>query len=263
MPNKRPLSQGIVRRAARWVMVTSLGLCPALAPAMTPAPRLSDWWLEQEALPAPDTRPYYLLRTDATAHQRLGRRLEAELSTLLGQASLGRPGISRAGLRSWQQAIQGGLARGGRTPGRADLAALLASPRHDPALASLETVGVCQAPDWVEIWSRDDVARVAWTTGMHLHDLLARLPTERVGTAQAAWLVSPHQAPRRLGIAAWNARDAELVPGSRIVLELTDDVPAAAWINRHLPGFLASRLPGEPCTSLGRTPPDSQRDRSS
>ncbi|WP_108444335.1 capsule biosynthesis GfcC family protein [Halomonas denitrificans] len=245
-------------------MVANLALVPVLTMAASPpsSPRLSDWWLEREALPAPDTRPYYLLGTDAGEQQRLGRRLLAELTTLIGQAELGRPHLRQAGLMAWRQAIRRGLARGGRTPARADLAALLAHPRHDPPLASLDTIGVCQAPDWVEVWSREGVTRLPWTARMRLSDLLARLPPEALGTTQAARLVSPHRPPRRLGIAAWNAQEAELVPGSRLVLELSDDLPAAAWLNRHLPDFLATRLPGGSCTPLGPTPTASQRTRS-
>lgn len=240
----------------------TLVMAPMPAVAAPPPLRLSDWWLAQETLPSPDTRPYYLLTAETGEQQRLGRRLLAELTTLIDQARLERTRIGHAGLMAWRQAAHRDLERGGRTPARADLTALLADPRHDPTLSSLASIGVCQAPDWVEIWSLEGVTRRPWTARMRLSDLLRELPAEAVGAAQATWLVSPHRSPRRLGIAAWNAEDAELIPGSRLVLELRDDLPAAAWLNRHLPDFLATRLPGESCTLLGPTVTAPQRKRS-
>ncbi|MCE8015047.1 hypothetical protein HOP62_03030 [Halomonas sp. MCCC 1A17488] len=213
-------------------------------------PRLSDLWLAQPALPEPPAYSYYLLERQQEPQQRRARRLREELATLIDWYSLaGRSDMAR-GLAAWQAAIVELQAAAGRTPARADLAALLASPRHDPSLASLAAVGHCDVPEWVELWHFGGVTRHRWTPGMSLRELLRQQPDAHRAGADEAWLIAPQGAPRRLGVAAWNAGDAPLVPGSRVAIALPEPVQESDWVNRALPDFLATRLPGDACQAV-------------
>ncbi len=250
------------RNGRRWI-ASALALLLTAQPPSAPradereaAPHLSDWWLEQPTLPAPEMRAYYLRHEDDASQRRLARRLQAELTTLIGRLPVQQGHATRNGLEAWRATIAAELDRGSRTAARADLSSLLAAPRHDPTLARLSEIGVCHAPDWIEIWTLDDVTRHSWRPGLDMATALAELGPRQRGAAQTAWLITPGAAPRRLGIAAWNADETDLVPGSRLVLALNDTSEAAAWINRRLPRFLDGRLPGTSCRSLG---PDAPR----
>ncbi|WP_104203653.1 capsule biosynthesis GfcC family protein [Billgrantia saliphila] len=212
--------------------------------------RLSGFWLEQPALPEAPAYSYYLLERDRLPQQRQGIRLQEELATLIDWNTLdGRTAMAN-GLKQWQHAVALHRERTGRTPARADLAALLASPRHDPTLTSLAEIGHCAVPDWVELWHFGGVIRQRWSPNLTLQALIRQRPRADWAAAEYAWLITPQGAPRRIGIAAWNAGDAPLVAGSRIVLTLPGAVQEADWVNRTLPNFLATRLPGDTCSAL-------------
>jgi hypothetical protein len=235
-----------------------LVLLPSLQ-ALAAPDRLSELWLAQEGLLEEPAYRYYLLNGQQEAQQRLGRRLHEELATLVERYTLsGYTDLAR-GLAQWQDTIAELDAAPGRTPARADLAALLASPRHDPALDSLAAAGQCAIPEWVELWQFQGVTRHPWRPGLSLRDLLNEQPRGYWSQAEEAWLISPHGEPRRIGVAAWNAGNAALVPGSRVALALPDELLEAGWINRNLPGFLATRLPGDSCQALATSRP-SQAD---
>ncbi|MBW6391936.1 capsule biosynthesis GfcC family protein [Billgrantia antri] len=212
--------------------------------------RLSDLWLAQQALPEPAAYSYFLLERQQQAEQRRARRLHEELTTLIDWHDLsGRTDLAR-GLEAWQATIDELQSAPARTPARADLAALLAAPRHDPMLASLAAVGHCDVPDWVELWHFGGVTRHQWAPELSLRDVLNKQADSQWARADEAWLITPQGAPRRIGVAAWNASDAPLVPGTRIALALAEPVQEAAWVNRALPGFLATRLPGDTCHTI-------------
>ncbi|WP_111411782.1 capsule biosynthesis GfcC family protein [Billgrantia lactosivorans] len=209
--------------------------------------RLSDLWLEQPALPASPAYSYYLLARQQEPLQRQARRLREELATLIDWYSLdGRTDLAR-GLEAWQAGIAESQTSPGRTSARADLAALLASPQHDPPLASLAAAGYCDVPDWVELWHFGGVTRHRWSPGLSLRELLRQHPDSRWASAEEAWVIPPQGDPRRIGVAAWNAGDSPLMAGSRIALVLPEPVQEADWVNRTLPDFLATRLPGNAC----------------
>lgn len=237
-------------RAGGW-RIACLGTLLALPHHGHAEPlRLSDLWLAQQALPEPPAYSYYLLERQQQAEQRRARRLQEELTTLVDWYALnGRVDLAR-GLEAWQAAIAELQSAPARTPARADLAALLAAPRHDPALASLAAVGHCDVPDWVELWHFGGVTRHRWSPGVSLRELLRQQPDAHRAGADEAWLIAPQGAPRRVGVAAWNASDAPLVPGSRIALALAESVQEADWVNRALPDFLATRLPGDTCHTI-------------
>lgn len=212
--------------------------------------RLTDLWLEQPSLPEAPAYSYYLLEQHREQQQRQGRRLQEELATLKDWYHLaGQDGFATS-LNEWQLSIAELQASPGRTPARADLAALLASPRHAPALTSLAAVGHCTIPDWVELWHFGGVTRQHWTPGLSLHALLRSQPRNHWSGADEAWVVTPQSDVRRIGVAAWNAGDTALVAGSRIVVALPEPVQEANWVNRTLPAFLATRLPGDSCRAL-------------
>lgn len=212
--------------------------------------RLSDFWLAQPALPGPPAYRYYLLERQREPQQRQGRRLREELAALEDWYRLAGQDRFAPGLSEWQRALDELQEEPGRTPARADLAALLASPRHDPALTELAAVGHCSVPDWVELWHFGGVTRQAWAPGSSLRGLLDGQPRSQWSSADEAWVVAPQSDVRRIGVAAWNAGDTPLVAGSRIVLALPGPVQESAWVNRTLPAFLATRLPGDSCHAL-------------
>ncbi|MFY0990287.1 hypothetical protein [Halomonas sp. C05BenzN] len=224
--------------------------------AVAESPRLSDYWLARGGSSDHPAFTYYLRRDHHGPQRRQALRLREELATLATHWRLdGQRSVARA-LAGWQSAIDVLFREGGRTPARADLAALLAAPRHDPRLSTLSTVGECQPPDWVELWTFGGVTRRHWSPGMTLQRALRDQPGAHWQPADEAWVIAPQSPPRRHGIAAWNAEESPLVPGSRIVLQLPGDSREADWVNRALPEFLASRLPGEHCHSLDFTETD-------
>ncbi|MCE8018984.1 hypothetical protein HOP51_02455 [Halomonas sp. MCCC 1A11036] len=238
--------------ACHWCAVSLSVLLAVFLPLQSKAdaPRLSHLWLEQHALPEAPAYSYYLLTRHQAPQQRQARRLQQELATLSDWYSLAGHTGAALGLRQWQTALAELEESPGRTPGRADLAALLASPQHDPLQERLAEVGHCVIPNWIELWHFGGVTRHRWTPGLSLGDLLRRQPRSHWSRADEAWLIAPQSEPRRIGIAAWNAGDAPLAAGSRIALALPEPVQEADWINRALPGFLATRLPGDTCHTI-------------
>lgn len=252
------------RRRHITCLAALLALCfplQILADAQThtsPHPAtLSELWLEQPTQPAAVAYAYYWLEAHREPHRQQGLRLIEELATLSNWHALaGRKSLARSALE-WQQTIIGLQDKAGRTPARADLASLLASPRHDPTLASLADAGYCTVPDWVEVWHFDGVSRQRWKPGLGLRGLLRSLPSGQWSMADEAWVIAPLGAPRRIGVAAWNAGNSALVPGTRIVLALPGSTQEADWVNRNLPAYLATRLPSDTCQSItlaGREP---------
>lgn len=239
-------------RASHW-RITSLStlliLTLSLA-AKADTPTLSQLWLEQPTQPEASALAYYLLHVDREAQRHQGLRLGEELTTLADWHALaGHAELSR-GLHEWRARIEALQAHPSRTLARADLAALLASPRHDPALDSLAAAGACAPPDWVEFWHFDGVTRQRWQPGMDLRGLLRERPRRHWSAADEAWVIPPQGAPRRIGVAAWNAGNLPLAAGSRVVLIFPDPVQEAAWVNRTLPDYLATRLPSDDCDHL-------------
>ncbi|QOR38954.1 hypothetical protein HNO52_10830 [Billgrantia diversa] len=234
----------------RWHAVCLGALLTLPLDGQADARRLSDLWLEQQTIPEPPAYSYYLLERQQERQQRQARRLQEELETLIDRYALaGRTGMAR-GLEEWQATIAEQQAIKGRTAARADLAALLASPRHDPLLTSLAEVGHCDVPEWVELWHLGGVTRHRWAPGMSLRDVLRMQPSSRWSSADEAWVITPQSPPRRIGIAAWNAGDAPLVAGSRVAIVLPEPVQEADWVNRALSDFLATRLPGDTCHAV-------------
>ncbi|WP_010628677.1 capsule biosynthesis GfcC family protein [Halomonas sp. KM-1] len=238
---------------ARRRSCTSLGtlliLTLSLA-AKADTPTLSRLWLEQPTQPEASALAYYLLHVDREAQRHQGLRLGEELTTLADWHALaGHAELSR-GLHEWRTRIEELQAHPSRTLARADLAALLASPRHDPALDSLAAAGTCALPDWVEFWHFGGVTRQRWQPGMDLRGLLRERSRGHWSAADEAWVLPPQGAPRRVGVAAWNAGNLPLAAGSRVVLIFPDPVQEATWVNRALPDYLATRLPSDACSPL-------------
>ncbi|MFQ3787499.1 hypothetical protein [Halomonas sp. A29] len=237
-------------RASRWLAACLGALLTLPLNGQADALRLSDLWLEQPALPEPPAYTYYLLERQQEPQQRQARRLQEELATLINWYSLdGHTELAR-GLSEWQDAIAALQSTPGRTAARADLAALLAMPRHDPLLATLAEAGHCDVPEWVELWHFGGVSRHRWSPGLSLRELLRKQPGSHWSSAEEAWVITPQSSPRRIGVAAWNAGDSPLVAGSRVALVLPEPVQEADWVNRALSGFLATRLPGDTCHSI-------------
>ncbi|WP_027962294.1 capsule biosynthesis GfcC family protein [Halomonas halodenitrificans] len=228
-------------------------LLPLAAIAQQPAPRLSDAWLD--TLKQSDRRvtwrhAFALEQATADALDFQRRRLMAELGPLVTEARLiDRPALA-AGLRAWHAELEGQPALPARTPGRHDLPWLGAHQRGDLPLDDISLWGHCPVPSWVEVWHHGGVSRVAWRQDMTLAQGLAALPETATRQAETATLITPVGTLYTRGIAAWNHQATPLTPGSRVILPLPESGPysaAARVVNRRLPGYLATRLPGDAC----------------
>lgn len=239
-------------RFARLLLL-GLTLLPLSSQAET---TLRDAWLEQATLPAAGYAVYQ--RADDVAHhRRQGRELQAELGLAARHAAeRGELPWAHAFAR-WEQqmAAYRQAPQQARTPGRVDLTALVAAPRHTPRLSALAHFGGCEPPTWVEVWHVGGVTRLTHRSGM---TVAQALDTASEGRAQRqvdrAWRISPLGRVRDVGIAAWNHEPIEVTPGSRVVQRLPDAITAddalggADWIDDSLPRYLATRLPGDRCT---------------
>lgn len=239
------------------VAVCLLAASPA-ALGQADSAKLSDGWLDSLAsAPAVSWSHAFALRQDtAAALEGKRRRLVAELATLVMRARLDGGQQQAAGLAAWQQRLAEDASLPARTPGRFDLPWLGAHLRQDPPLAKIALWGSCAPPGWVEIWHRDGVTRLPWREGLALDDALARLARHTGGSAGAgvdyAVLITPTGERHRRGVAAWNAQTTPLAAGSRVMLELDGAQAAGKLINRRLPDYLATRLPGDDCTTWSK-----------
>lgn len=234
-------------------------------------PKLSDAWLSSlPNSPAVAWSHAFALRHDtAVTADRRRRRLIAELDTLIMSAQLGNSERQVAGLTAWRQHLVEDTSLPARTPGRHDLPWLGAHLRQDTPLARIVLWGSCEPPAWVEIWHLSGVTRLPWQNGLQLDDALARLSLSletktSYESADNAWLITPTGEQHRRGIASWNAQATPLAAGSRVMLELpsppglSSALPfsasraASKLINERLPGYLATRLPGDDCTTWSK-----------
>ncbi len=217
------------------------------------ATTLRDAWLNAPDQPSALGYAFMLRRQDRPQQQLTARRLLAELdalraaSTFLDHATP----LQAAGLDAWQERLEVySDVRLSRTPGRSDPASLVAYPRHNPSLATVQHFGFCASPDWVEAWHPQGVTRLPFQPGMTISSALEQLTDEQPALSLAserAWRISPLGQISRVGIAAYNHESIELTPGSRVVLPLPWTSIGAQWVNESLPGFLATRLPGDDC----------------
>ena len=259
----------------KWPSALAIAAClmaaPLIALGQVDSAKLSDGWLDSlSSAPAVAWSHAFALRQDTAATlEGKRRRLVAELDTLIMRARLGGNGAGRvSGLTAWRQRLAEGESLPARTPGRFDLPWLGAHLRQDPPLAEIALWGSCEPPAWVEIWHLGGVTRLPWRAGMALDGALERLARDADGEVSAsvdyAWLITPTGERHRRGIAAWNTQATPLAPGSRVMLELPGpqglssalplSAPQAAGrlINQRLPDYLATRLPGDDCTTWSK-----------
>lgn len=258
-----------------WPALLSLVLglplaAPALGQADTASPTLRDAWLRLEQQP-PAGYAFMRRQADVVTQERQGRELEAELALVASWAAAQGNLTWAHALGAWRQRIATYLQQPdqARTPGRADLTALVARPRHNPPLASLASYGACQPPAWVEVWHGGGVTRLAYRPHLTVSRALEEASDgEASRQSDTAWRITPLGQVDEIGIAAWNHQKVEVTPGSRIVQRLplpldgfTQDASAlgAAWIDTTLPHYLATRLPGDACTLHAPTQPTSHR----
>ncbi|WP_192034479.1 capsule biosynthesis GfcC family protein [Halomonas sp. YLGW01] len=221
---------------------------------------LRDAWLKEPEQPPAPGYAFMLRQEDRQPQQFTARRLLAELDALrsapkfLDHAET----YEVAGLEVWHGQLEkysdGRLAR---TPGRADPTSLIARPRHNPALATLEHFGHCRPPNWTEVWHAQGVTRLPFQPGMTVPNAIDTLKDRLPGLSIAsdtAWRVSPLGQVNSVGIAAYNHESVELTAGSRVVLPLSSTTIGARWINQTLPRFLATRLPGDDCVLYSFSP---------
>ncbi|MGM0927696.1 MAG: capsule biosynthesis GfcC family protein [Pseudomonadota bacterium] len=246
------------RTLAAWLTAACL-LMPAGAVAQQPEPasRLSDAWLgtlQQDNQRMAWSHAFALERASAETLEARRQRLIAELETLIREARLSDTAELGEGLAAWQASLDSTPALPARTPGRHDLPWLGANLRQDLPLSHVILWGHCSVPDWVEIWHLGGVSRVTWQSGMKFDQALAGLPDPARYGAEQAVLITPSGEQHTRGIAAWNHQATPLTPGSRVMLQLPAEgmnSTARRVVNSRLPGYLATRLPGEECEIHG------------
>lgn len=241
-----------------WLSLTPLGHTSIThaqdAPVQEPPETLLEFWLQyqRESSPAPDWA-YVFFKKHHPDSSFTERRLMAELEGLVSALRVASQREQAPAVQAWLRVLRRHPPL--RTPGRADPAWLAAHLRHVPHLTSLERIGVCQPPTWVEIWSLNGVERVTWRNGMTSDDITAELPP-KIRKAQAhAVLISPLGERHRLGIAPWNHEVRPVAPGSRLWLTLPQPLLPSHdielhWVNKTMPEALATRLPADDCTTL-------------
>lgn len=239
-------------RSARLLLL-GLALLPLSSQAET---TLRDAWLGQ-ATPPIAGYAFHQRAEDVALHRQQGRELQAELGLAARHAAeRGELPWAHAFAR-WEQqvATYRQAPEQARTPGRVDLTAVVATPRHNPRLSALAHFGDCEPPPWVEVWHVGGVTRLTHRPGM---TVAKALDTASEGRARrqvdSVWRISPLGRVLEVGIAAWNHEPVEVTPGSRVVQRLPDSITAddtlggANWIDISLPRYLATRLPGDRCT---------------
>lgn len=256
--NQPSLLSALKRRAFSLHMVLALAMTLASLPGHgdTQAPTLRDAWLQQQAQP-PAGYAFLRRQADVAPQQQLGQELRAELEGVARQAAeQGNLPWAHAFARWGQQvAAFRRTPEQARTPGRADLTELVADPRRNPPLASLAGYGACEFPTWVEVWHAGGISRVPHRQGLTVPQALEEASNGRAHQqSDTAWQVTPLGRVHEIGIAAWNHRGQAVSPGSRIVQRLPTELLSEAthggqaWIDHHLPRYLATRLPGDACT---------------
>lgn len=256
------------RRSRAWLAAAALGLggTGTALGATTPPATLANAWLDLERRQpgAIEWQHAFALRdTTAETVPRLRRRLIGDLHTLAVSARVAGNAPRQQSLEAWRSHLGEWQDRHIRTPERLDLPWLAANLRHNPPLKRIVHFGVCEAPNWVEVWSLDGVTRLDWVPDMSLEHLRDSLTASAARQSDTAAIVTPLGEVHRRGIAAWNYQPTLLAPGSRVLLELPsrqglrgalpfpgvgDEVDL---INRRLPELLATRVPGERCRVWG------------
>ncbi|MGM0914253.1 MAG: capsule biosynthesis GfcC family protein [Pseudomonadota bacterium] len=246
------------RTLAAWLTAACL-LVPAGAVAQQPEPasRLSDAWLntlQQGNQRVAWSHAFALERDSADALEARRRRLIAELETLIQETRLTDNAELDEGLAAWQASLESTPALPARTPGRHNLPWLGANLRQDLPLSRVSLWGHCAVPDWVEVWHLGGVSRTTWQSGMNLDQALAGLPESARHGVEQAVMITPSGEQHTRGIAAWNHQATPLTPGSRVMLQLPAkrmNSTSRRIVNSRLPGYLATRLPGEECEIHG------------
>lgn len=246
-----------------------MAVSPALAQTPTDPNSLAEAWLaglEADNTPVIWSHSVALRHETAAGLPAHRTRLVEELNTLVISARVAGNTPLASGLARWVEALGADDPQLARTPGRFDLPWLGANLRQDVPLTTLAHWGICEVPDWVEVWSLSGVERMRWWPGLDLAALIAELPSTATQRADRAAVIGPFGQVRQWGIAAWNRETAPLAPGSRVMVQLPsrqglrDALPfpgttvESELINERLPGYLATRLPGDECDLSERKP---------
>ncbi|MES1932262.1 hypothetical protein T35B1_06620 [Salinisphaera shabanensis T35B1] len=205
-------------------------------------------WLGFPGL-AQSSAPYTYLRATRTAD-----KVEAKRQDLIRELDDLRWRLQGRGYGTFVQAVdqwKSKLATSGvfREPGDWSPAWLMAHPHRNPPISHVAAIGACAVPDWVEVWSGKGVTRTPWHTRMTLSDLAKNDVIDLDGISIVS-VVAPTGEVQRLGQAAFNYSDSELLPGSRVVLPLPLGGEAFAWIRDTIAQLLAHAPAGENCKEM-------------
>ncbi|WP_353221186.1 hypothetical protein [Salinisphaera sp. S4-8] len=249
----------------RWALTCGVGVC-ALAlsiathadsavpdSAAQPPPTAGfatvlDAWLGFPGLAATDS-PYTYLRADQTAENTRIRRqdLDRELDDLRWRLEAGGYAGFVQAVDQWKTQLA--AIRVFREPGDWGPAWLMANPHRNPPIDRIAAIGACSTPDWVEVWSGQGIQRTPWRTDLMLSDL-ADSGVMNTRGVRVVSVVAPDGQVRRLGQAADNYADTELLPGARVVVPLPLNGEAFPWIRDAIARILAHAPSGQDCTEM-------------
>lgn len=251
----------VVVTLRRALTAAALCLLPVAAAAQSPASLSEAWLASLKTTTAPVPWSHAVVAQHPTLDELAQRRLRlaAELDTLMASSRLAGFSELGEGLSEWIAQLNQVQPLHLRTPGRRGLPWIAADLRRDLPLEKVARWGYCTPPGWVELWHYRGITRVAWQPDMQLRDALADLPQAAHQGANRAAVVTPLGEILERGMASWNREATPLAQGSRVMLRLPEaqglraalpfpgTVEEAGWVNRQLPRFLATLLPGDQC----------------
>lgn len=189
------------------------------------------------------------------------RYISAELQSLALRSQIEGDMVIADAVNAWEEELQKLNTNIIRTPGRFDLLALGSAPRKAPSMDIVRLWGICEIPDWIEVWSLNGVTRLNWEQHSNLKEVFQALPRKASAVIDYSYVISPQGQILRRGIASWNYQETPLAPGSRIITELPnrqglggalslyDAYVERDLINQRLPELIATYLPGDHCTT--------------
>ena len=194
--------------------------------------------------------PYAYLRADSTRSSAQAKRADLfkELDQLTWRLEDGRHDALIRAIEDWRAELSEKELF--REPGDWSPAWLMAHPQKAPPVARVAAIGACEPPDWVEVWDSRGVERAPWRGGLTLSEMSRDGgPIDLHGAEQVA-LVTPEGKIEHYGQAAYNYADAELSPGTQVVVALPLGGEAFPWIRDTIATVLAHAAPGDNCSEM-------------
>lgn len=237
-----------------WPALLAVLICVTPVSALGAQSTLLNAWLQLPDLGG-TAWPYAFIRLQDTR-----THVESKRSDVLHQidelhwrlVDKGYPDLARA-VTQWKQHLKSQTHH--RFPGDWSPAWLLAHPLQRPPASRVEAIGVCRMPHTITVWDASGVREIRWRSGLRLSDILRSDPALSGGTTDEVAIVWPQGDIDHYGVAAWNAADTELVPGTRVVGAINLGGSAFPWLRDAIAKLLAHTPSGVDCRHVQLTRP--------